>query len=397
MAVKPSAPAPSKRQFRVRLAALVLLGVVIRVAYTIWVAPWPPRSLTDEYYYGLLPGLIAHGRGFIDPLQSVLLGRKVVSAQHAPLYPLVLTALHKLGGTGQEAQRLMGSAFGAGTIVTLALLGRRLAGERVGIVAASIAAVYPMLITADGALMSESLYGFLIGLTLLTAFRFRDAPGFRSAALLGVAAGLAALTRGEGFLLLLLLLAPTFRSPRRVRAAVTAFLTMLIVLTPWTVRNAIVFHQFVLVSTDEGITIAGANCRLTYYGNQIGSWHPGPPCTKSYSGNDAAVSSRQLSDGLHYAEHHLGRLPIVVLAREARAWSLFHTGLTDDGRSPGAERLGILSYYLLVLLAWYGFIILRRRRLPTWIVTAPILLVAITVAVTFGVTRFGSRPSCPSL
>jgi hypothetical protein len=31
-----------------------------------------------------------------------------------------------------------------------------------GLIAAGIAAVYPMLITADGALLSESLYGLLV-------------------------------------------------------------------------------------------------------------------------------------------------------------------------------------------------------------------------------------------
>jgi len=39
------------RTFPVALTALVLLGVLIRVGYTIWIAPWPPRALTDEYCY----------------------------------------------------------------------------------------------------------------------------------------------------------------------------------------------------------------------------------------------------------------------------------------------------------------------------------------------------------
>jgi 4-amino-4-deoxy-L-arabinose transferase-like glycosyltransferase len=386
-ATAPSAAVRPDRRFVIGVAGLVLLGAVIRVAYTVWIAPWPPRALTDELYYSLLPSLLAHGGGFTDPLQRILLGRMVVTAQHAPLYPLVLTGLYELGGTGQEAQRLLGSLFGAGTIIVLALLGRRVGGQRVGLVAAAIGALYPMLVTADGALMSESLYGFLIGCTLLAAFRLRDVAGNGRAALLGATAGLAALTRPEGALLLPLLLVPMVRRPGGVRTAAVSVLTLLVVLTPWTVRNALVFHRFVPISNDGGITIAGANCQQTYFGDQMGSWHPGLPCTKSYPGDEVAVSSHLEHDGLHYAEHHLGRLPLVILAREGREWSLFRPA-TDTGRSGSVETLGILVYYFLALGAIYGFILLRRRRVPTWFLTAPVVLVTVTAALTFGAARF---------
>ena len=65
---------------------------------------------------------------------------------------MVLAGLAELGGRSEEAQRLAGAAFGAGTIATLGLLGRRLAGERAWLLAAGLAAVYPVLIAADGAL-----------------------------------------------------------------------------------------------------------------------------------------------------------------------------------------------------------------------------------------------------
>ena len=55
----------------------------------------------------------------------------------------------------------------------VALLGRRLAGERAGLIAAGIAAIYPTLIAADGALMSETLYGLL---TQRPAFAGRSRP-----------------------------------------------------------------------------------------------------------------------------------------------------------------------------------------------------------------------------
>ena len=47
------------------------------------------------------------------------------------------------------------------------LLGRRAGGERLGLLAAGLCAVYPLMIAVDGALMSETLYGPLIAVALL--------------------------------------------------------------------------------------------------------------------------------------------------------------------------------------------------------------------------------------
>ena len=137
----------------------------------------PGRALASEaadrrVLLQLIPHALDQGRGFLLPFG--IHGQSMATAQHPPFYPLVLAALGELGGTGEEAQRLAGSFFGLGTILTIALLARRLAGERVALVAAAIAAIYPTLIGADGALMSESLYGLLIGLSLLSAYRLLD-------------------------------------------------------------------------------------------------------------------------------------------------------------------------------------------------------------------------------
>src|SRR4029078_10552721 len=85
---------------------------------------------------------------------------------------------------------------------------RRLAGERAGLIAGALAAVSPTLIPADGALMSETLYGLLTAACLLAAYWLYDKPGLGRGAVLGVLVALAALTRGEALLLLPLLLIP---------------------------------------------------------------------------------------------------------------------------------------------------------------------------------------------
>src|ERR687894_349426 len=90
----------------------------------------------------------------------------------------------------------------------LALIARRLAGDRAGLAAAAIAAVYPILIAADGAPMSEALYGLLVATGLLLALRLHERGDLLSAAGLGAAIGIAALTRSEALGLIPLLAWP---------------------------------------------------------------------------------------------------------------------------------------------------------------------------------------------
>ncbi len=383
------APPPAARTrhgFTIALLAIVAAGVAIRVLYTLLEAPWPPPTLDDQFYFSGLGKLLANGHGFIGPFNFYFHRTSLPTAEHPPLYPIVLAGLAKLGGTSPDAQRLAGSVFGAGTITTLGLLGRRLAGERAGLLAAGIAAIYPVLIAADGALMSESLFGLLVALSLLGAYRLVESPTAGRAVALGAVVGLAALTRGEALLLLPLILVPVLRRPAGVRAALATVLACAVVLTPWTVRNWIVFDQPVLIATDSGSAIGGANCYQTYYGDQLGGWQPN--CLADSPGNEAQHMDKLRRDGVRYAGHHLGRLPVVLAVRLARVWNLYDPLQTSEGRSPSVEKLGVLALLILAPLAVLGALILRRRRVGIWILLAPFVVVSITALVTYGNQRF---------
>jgi hypothetical protein len=252
--------------------------------------------------------------------------------------------------------------------------------------AAAIAAAYPMLITADGVLVSESLFGVLVALSLLAAYRLLDAPTTPNALILGVLLGLAALTRGEAVLLAILILWPVARRSRGVRAAVVTCVTMVAVIAPWTARNWTVFHQPVPISTDFAATIAGSYCNATFYGSNIGS--SDVSCIRKYPGNEATALNRARDDGIRYAEHHLGRLPAVVAARLARVWGLRREMFSHlpqlGGRSPGVLEAGFVVYYALVALAIAGFVLLRQRGVQMWILTSTFVQVTLVAVLFFG-------------
>src|SRR4051794_8073601 len=188
--------------FRARLAAIVAGAVALRLLYMLVLARHVPMA-GDSQFFHAEANLVADGRGYIEPFLDAAYGVHVPTAAHPPLYPTVLAGVSLLGGDGLLAQRAFGALFGAVTIVLVALIGRRVSGsERVGLAAAAIAALYPLFVAADGAPMSESLYGMLIAGCLLTALHLRDHRTIRNAATLGALIALAALTRSEALLLL---------------------------------------------------------------------------------------------------------------------------------------------------------------------------------------------------
>lgn len=385
----PAAPPPRTRNwpsFWPSLLAIVAVGVVIRVLYTLLEAPWPPAVIDDETFFAIMPQALVDGHGYVNPFLLVFRGVSTPTAGHPPLYSFVLAGLAELGGKSADAQRLTGTVFGAGTITVLGVLGRRLAGERAGLIAAGLAAIYPMLIAADGALMSESLFGLLVAISLLAAYRLLEAPSVGRALVLGVAAGLAALTRTEALVLLVLVLVPVIRRAGGWRAALVAVLAAVVVITPWSVRNWIVFDRPVVVSTNSDSAIAGANCAGTYHGHDLGFWQL--ECIRPHKGNEVASIEAARSDGVRYAREHAGRLPVVVGARLARTWSLFRPFQTPEGRSLRAQKLGVIAFFLMLPFAVLGAIGLRRRGANVWIILMPFVVVSLIAIVTYGNVRF---------
>jgi 4-amino-4-deoxy-L-arabinose transferase-like glycosyltransferase len=282
-------------------------------------------------------------------------------------------------------------------VVLIGLLGRRIGGPRLGLLAAAIAAVYPALWMLDSSLRSESLYLPLIALVLLLAYRVVDAPTWRRGALLGLAIGLAALTRSEAVLLVLLLGVPLLGLiPREARLRVAAALVAgcLVAVGPWLVRNWITFDRPTAISTNEGGLLAGANCHAAYYGPLIGTWPCLPRNDPAWGENEAVISGHLRSRAFEYAGDHIGRVPAVVGVRVLRVWDLYkprsssHFEASIADRDIAAQRAAMVSLYLLVPFAVAGAAILRRRGDPLRILLVPLVFVTLVGALSYGSTRF---------
>lgn len=394
----PAVPTASST-FRWTLAAICTAGLVLRLVYGLLVAPGTPLGGDASFFIGAARNL-AEGHGYANPYITVIQGVYVPTAEHPPLYSLWLYVPIKVGLTSLDALHIWTSLLGIVTVGAIGMAGRRLGGERIGLLAAAIAAVYPLFVMIDGSLYSEAVYIPCIAVVVWMSLRLAGGPSVPSAAALGAAVALAALARSEALLLIVLLIPAVVwcTGGRRVIQFVAAGLACAVFLGPWLVRNAEVFGRPV-VSTNLGVTLRGSNCPLVYRGPLMGLWNLAcnadvPTVQKAtpeetIEAHDAALNRAALD----YVGDNLGRLPVVLLARVGRTFDLFRPRQNAnyeqfvDGRNFVWSIAALPFYYSMLALAVLGAISLRRRRLQLWILVTPVILSIATTLAFYGVTR----------
>jgi hypothetical protein len=386
----------------------------------------------DQVYYNAAANHLADGGGFTEPLPPrtgpaadhppltvVALAAVSLAFEHVPLVWLA-DATHLPGKshavyTHVREQRYFMALVGALNVLLVGLLARRIGGDRVAIVAAAIAAVYPNLWVNDGLLFSETIAITCVLAAMLWALRCARRPTLGSFVALGAACALAGMARAESLLLVPLLVLPTAWSVRAqggaaaMRRAATAVGAALLVVAPWFVYNQARFTSTVMISTNDGLALAGSNCDRSYYGPAIGLWTPAPECVFSEAqlaklGDQSEVSRAYRTRAFDYMKTHKTRLLLVVApARLGRVWGFFRpVDMIDYNVGESRERwvswAGLVSYYALFAgaIGGVGVMLRSRRHFALWVLAVPTICVTIVAALTYGQTRLRATAE-PSL
>ncbi len=357
----------------------------------------------DAFYFQVQASLIADGSGwFISPFPYLLHHAVVQSAQHPPLWLLVLAFADTIGLHSFLAHLFFACVLGAAAVFVTGLAGREVAGPRVGLIAAAIAAVYPNYWINDTNGLSETFVLLLVSAVVLASYRFWRRPSTSRAIGLGALCALAGLTRSEQTLLVVAVLVPTalvlrnVALRRRLLYAGAGALTALVMIAPWVGFNLSRFSQPVIMSDDLGGTLAFANCRPAFYGRNIGfgDFKCLAAAQRGATGDESAVDAHNRRVALHYINVHSSRLPYVMAVRVGREFGFYRplaqigldVKLSSRPRIP--DEIALYMYYALLVGAVFGGITIRRRG--TTVVPFVGLLVEVVVAtmVTFGATRY---------
>jgi 4-amino-4-deoxy-L-arabinose transferase-like glycosyltransferase len=321
---------------------VVLLALIVRAAVVVADTGYRPEH--DAFDYDRHARSIASGEGYP---QSGFVVDGGPSALRPPVYPYLLGAVYAVTGDSVDAGRFANVALGGLSVLLLFLIGRRIWGRRVGLVAAALAAVFPPLVLLSRDLLSESLFIAMELAAVLCILEFRrSGEGVRWPAAAGILCGVGALTRNPGIALAIpiaygaWMLRPAFRPRSLLPPAVVAACTILVIL-PWTVRNAVDFGRFVPLTSSLGFALAG-----TYNQESLdddlhpGSWRT-PVVTTEYGDlfhtpgiDEGTLDATMRRQALRFAWDHPGYVAEVAGENLLRLFEL------QDGSVVGAHNVG---------------------------------------------------------
>lgn len=202
------------------------------------------------------------------------------SAWFPPGYPMFLAAIYAFAGHSQLAGRIANAVLGAITCLLVYLTGRRLVGERQGLAAGALVAIWPNLVfhtlILDSETLSAAQFTAVIWIGTLPADT-RRAFWLRAVAF-GLLLGWSMLTRPAAAILVVAVAtywALQTRSPREiVRVLAVPVLIASVFIVGWSARNRAQFGEWIPVSTNGGYNFWQAN---NAYANGNDTFWPSVP------------------------------------------------------------------------------------------------------------------------
>jgi 4-amino-4-deoxy-L-arabinose transferase-like glycosyltransferase len=279
------------------LVALAVRLAVIPFVYHEWMDPF----VLEHWAFGRIARSLASGHGFGSPFADTGL-----SALLPPVYSYLLAGIFKIFGNETRASVLaalsLNSVFSALTCVPVFLLAKQAFGERVAKWAGWGWAFSPygVYYGADWA-WSTCLVTLELSCLFLFAWRLEYSSRKRDWILFGALCGVSALT--EPVMLAVLPLLGIYTLYRRYRLArpwksqmIAVALAGTVVLSPWLVRNYMLFHKFIPVRSGFGLELyIGNNGYSQHWVNR--DLHP--------NHNDAELSEYERVGEVAYMDHKL--------------------------------------------------------------------------------------------
>ncbi|MBN1527645.1 MAG: glycosyltransferase family 39 protein [Thermoleophilaceae bacterium] len=279
------------------LLILTGLALLLRVGWCLLFGRTEPGG-NDTIFYQSAAFSLAEGRGY-----ATLFGEP--TAHWPPGFPFIVSLAYRAFGNHPWLALGLNVVLSTAAVPLVYLVAARIQGLREARIAGTAMALFPAAIFFTGLWLAETTY-----ITMLVAFLALVVylPERRwTPVVLGVAVGVAALTKGEGLLLLAIPLAAWWSSADRggwARKSAVLLVCTGLTIVPWTIRNALVMDSFVPVATNASTTLWSghndqANGGATY----------APPSLLAQTPKDASSPERELAEAR-------------ILRREAVRWAV---------------------------------------------------------------------------
>lgn len=246
------------------LIVILAIGALLRGLYLAEIvhspgfsAPQVDAGYHDYWARALITGKWNPPPPFHDPLI------RTAPYFRPPGYPYFLALVYLLTGSSYLGARIVQMALGLLSALLAFLFGRRWFGSRMGLIFAGLMSVYWGFIYFEGDLVEPALVSVLAMLLIWDLSRWTEKTTFARSMLSGLILGLSALVRPNVLLFGPAILIWAWWVIRDRRRFVTASLGLILAagltISPAAIRNYVVAHDFVPISSNAGINLLLGN------------------------------------------------------------------------------------------------------------------------------------------
>ena len=356
------AAAGAPGRWRRALGAILLLGLVLRVAWALLIAMQPVSD--GQAYHVFATNIAQHGVYGWTPEQPGAFWPVGTSA--------IIAALYMLFGPGFASVVVLNIVVSVAVIWQVFLLARHYFDAAAGLLAAAIVAVWPSLIMYVTVIASEVFFVFLV-LGGLLAFETRWRRAWTGLLIAGLCWAAAAYVRPVALLVpavfgMAALLRGT-RSPGQAAVSVAVIYAVIaIAVVPWAARNQAVFAERVLISTNFGpVFWMGNNPATTGEYQVLPDWAEGLSETERAARLKAEAVDYLRAEPLAF----LGRTFVKFLRLHERetiavAWNAPQIDQTFGRGAREVLKAAATGFWYLVLIAGLGGVVRLVRGRGLW-------------------------------
>lgn len=373
----------SRRQIIV-LVLVLFLGLAVRVAMIPKNAADPLQG--DENGYDTISCNLASGNGYVLGNADA----KVPTAGRGPTYVLVLAAMYRVAGHNFIVPLVFQAILEAISCLLIFAISRLLFRRvDIGLTAAFLYAVYPTFIIHTGLLITEILVNFLVILAIYGFLRYHF-TGKRHWLYVSAAAVVLGTLSKPILLMFPILFALAVRSDAQRRRIVIDLVVQCVIIglimSPWVIRNSLVFHKFIPVVTQGGFTFWGGTGPAD--GRAIGGlgskFTPAYVCKSIKGMNEPQKDKWFYEDGFRIIKEHPGRYAVLVLKKIPRLWfNLLH----EDPPSKASVALAAYNF-IMIVLAFLGIYAYKPPREAHRLLLLLVVYYTIVHMVFFSVVRY---------
>ncbi len=319
-----------------RTGAILAAALLVRV---VWAAFVPMQPISDSEMYGLFASNLAHGHGYCyEPGTPTAFWPVGTSFLYSLTYRLL--------GEGTLGPVILNTLAGCVTVWLTIVVVRQWFGEQVAVLAGWLVAVWPVQVEFTTVLASENFFTPLVlgGVLLWNRAHAARVHAFLLAAAGGVVFAGASLIRPTALLVPIMLAGLVWaQGTTRTRTfwlALGMGSVMAATLSPWVIRNTLVFERPVIISTNGGTNLwMGNNPETT------GFYQSPPILVQGELENDKALG--------RLAREYIADHPIQFLGRSIyKAIRLHERQTIGIAWNPGLAE--VLPASGVALLKWGG-------------------------------------------